>query len=756
LILFTDAYNISIATFSAWTDIDLSEYIPENASGVIVRVINSAGGLSSFGLRKKGSSDDITDSIANFSQTTISIGCSTDRKIQANIGSADVTLWLQGYYQTEEAVFYTNAYDKSIATDTAWTDVICASCPSGVKFALLEVTGSYANGCNFRNKGSSDDRIPNNFCGHAGVIVGLDSNKTFQAYAESASGLKIRLVGYLKTGYTLENGIDVSLSGTGSYSYIPLSSVPSGAIGAIVEVFGNYYSGYNSFGIRKTGASEDLYKHHYGYSGTHAVSVQGGGFEGKIASTDVDFFILGYFTNDLPANDATGEIYLPVLKGVAGWWNTPALAVLPSITAIGEGSRLSNDGYIDLPQFTATGTDPNNATASGLLPSLSCSGELASVINAIADITLLRISSAGLSATGKDSTASLVFPRISAIGYDAPKAYLILPTLQVSANVIIGTDATASLGLRSLILSDGQSLIGTVATSGIEFNELEIYATANQGTTDIVLDKLAITATGIHGNISNSSLNLLPITCTGLSAQYAVSSADITFPKLRASGINYHGSISSASVEMKPIAVYGYGLRGNVASSDVELLTITAEAYSYEECEGVSDILLQPFGCTGFAIVQGNVVKTFCMNLKNRALTTFEGYGFNSYVKFNGQYLASGNAGIAVLSGVLDEGKKITASMQLGKISLKSEKIKRLPQVQLNLREPGDYSLSLTTEESNLFKYDVPMSENNNVFIKCAKGVKSRAWIISLSNKYGATMDIDSIDASFDVLSRKR
>ncbi|RLG33686.1 hypothetical protein DRN97_04400, partial [Methanosarcinales archaeon] len=224
------------------------------------------------------------------------VGVDANRKCQGYIENTNVKFKLVGYTYSD-ADFFTNAYDKSLSTTGSWQDITCSEVPDGAVAAIFEVVNSssttdYEFG--LRKKGSTDDRhldlVGNR---HVFFIIGLDSSKTCQGYIQDTA-IDFYLIGYLTSGQAQTNGIDRSLSTTGSYVEIDESSdAPSSATG----IFGELHlssSGYKT-AFRKKGASYDYYYRTYHKLGFAVGLDTNKKWESKIEDTSVDFYILGYF-----------------------------------------------------------------------------------------------------------------------------------------------------------------------------------------------------------------------------------------------------------------------------------------------------------------------------------------------------------------------------------------------------------------------------------------------------------------------------
>ena len=287
--LFTNAVDITPGATGVWVDIDVSAYCPAGTTGVIVQVVNTSASNRAWGLRKPGSTDARIDQAVGLYQTWGYIGVDGNRAVQGYVGGAGLQFKLLGYF-TSEGVFFTNGYDKTQTGAAGWKAIDCsAEISAGAKFAIVEMP--YGQG--LRPVGSTDDRRATYVGYHAFALVGLDANRTFEYYWDPSTGGTIYLVGYLTLGISKTNGVDVSLTSTGIYVNIDRSgdADASGAVGVLVEVYNPATA--DNYALRKNGGADDFYQketHSWGIVGLDSNKI----FQGKIASTGTDFFVMGY------------------------------------------------------------------------------------------------------------------------------------------------------------------------------------------------------------------------------------------------------------------------------------------------------------------------------------------------------------------------------------------------------------------------------------------------------------------------------
>jgi hypothetical protein len=287
-----DPIEVTPGTANAWTDVDVSSYVPAGATGAVLHIVNTNPSTNyALGIRKNGSTDDRYSNFRPIAHTWAAIGVDANRIFEAYVGNTTyIDIYLVGYTMSGVA-FFTNAYDKSLSTTGSWQDIDCSTeAPNaiGLIFEGYEPSSYYTVG--FRNNGSSDDRARRSYR-RLWVIIGCDASQICEGYI-SNTAFDFFLIGYITDGATFNtNATDISLSTTGSW--LDLSALPSGANMGFIEIDStNYYY----YGLRENGSAEDIYQctwyHYWGFVKCDASQI----IEGKIENTAVDFFVLGYST----------------------------------------------------------------------------------------------------------------------------------------------------------------------------------------------------------------------------------------------------------------------------------------------------------------------------------------------------------------------------------------------------------------------------------------------------------------------------
>ncbi|MBF0465366.1 MAG: hypothetical protein HQK88_12650 [Nitrospirae bacterium] len=294
---FTNAIDITPSSGS-WVTIDLSPYLPQDATVAVLRVHEgSYGEHVNYGLRTYGSSNDnyAVGYINGYSQCDFYVKVSTALKIEAKIQTTYCKIKLTGYF-TSDAAGFTEPYQIAADLTSSWTTYNLSSyIPISAKFALLEITctDSVWNNTGIRPFGSTDTRVaPQYGASHFGFCVPIDGNRKFEAIKNGGT-TKIYLHGYVTAGRSFVNGINKSVTNTDNYQTITLTP-PWGASGVLIESW-THTSGHDGFVALRKGSTDDIYKN--SSFCTHAIGIDFAAktIEGKRQNTYMDFYVMGYF-----------------------------------------------------------------------------------------------------------------------------------------------------------------------------------------------------------------------------------------------------------------------------------------------------------------------------------------------------------------------------------------------------------------------------------------------------------------------------
>ena len=290
-----DRVDVTPGVLDSWEDVACSSYIPVGATGVIlyIQTVGSAY-TQDFGLRKKGSGDGYNNIWEGNHHEWALIGVDGDRIFQCYVGDADIKVYLVGYTGSG-VTFFTNRTDVSPAVGS-WVEVDLSGngVPANAIGAIFEIYGGgigpYEIG--LRPPTSSEDTrkygCKRTFLG----ITGCSSQKV-DLYRQNDAA-KFYLIGYITDGATfLDTSVDKSLAATGSWEEIDCSGDAPNAVWLFfdIDTSGAVLSG----GLRKYGSANEDYKNsRWRQAAIECDANQK--VQGKIESTAVDFYLVGYAT----------------------------------------------------------------------------------------------------------------------------------------------------------------------------------------------------------------------------------------------------------------------------------------------------------------------------------------------------------------------------------------------------------------------------------------------------------------------------
>ncbi len=292
--VFIDPVDVSPGTLNSYVDIDVSAHVSAAATGIMLRMVNLSAGTALAFVRPNGSTAWPTFEPSTGTHAMLYCGV-VSGIFEIYSDDADLIFYLEGYFE-EDAEFYINPPALETSEVDTWTDVDITPHTTGTPIAAL--LSNYCSNSTkllgIRKKGSTDTFIDSPL-GGVGLIVAVDAAQKYQEYQTWVSGCDVYLMGSLLSDAVIHtNRINRSLTTTGSYTN--LTALPSGAIGASYYIDNTSPATLRSFNLRKEGASRPDYYYDFKDAGHLSVELNSSQIcEGKIETTAVDFYEIGYF-----------------------------------------------------------------------------------------------------------------------------------------------------------------------------------------------------------------------------------------------------------------------------------------------------------------------------------------------------------------------------------------------------------------------------------------------------------------------------
>jgi hypothetical protein len=220
-----------------------------------------------------------------------------------------------------QSFFYIDPVRVTPSVADSWQDVDVSSyIPARATGVILhyDMTGaSVGEEIGFRKNGSTDNRTGINMVQtHAWAMIGVDSNRIFEAYVGSTA-IDIWLVGYTTAGVVFfDNSIPKTVAVNNSWQDINIAADTGAdtAIGVILEVAQS--SATITWGVRKNGSTDNrrsasAYQHKWAIIGVDSNEI----FEARTSNAgNVTFHVIGYvkygayfFTNGVDKTPAAGS-----------------------------------------------------------------------------------------------------------------------------------------------------------------------------------------------------------------------------------------------------------------------------------------------------------------------------------------------------------------------------------------------------------------------------------------------------------------
>lgn len=307
---------------TGFQDVDVTANVGSDAgniAGVILEIVNTDSSEFTWGIRKNGSTDNITGVIEDTGHTWAAIGTDSSDIFEASVSdTTNIDIYLVAYIIEDEGTFLTNAVTKT--SGTSFTDIDISGDTTGddvatSAFFLLGI-GSNLN-FGLRENGSTDDRIKTHLSGDLrGAMMSVDVNEILEGKF-SVADPTIHFVGYLIDNFTsFTNAKNHSAASSGSYIDVDFSAdIPAGNNGAFWQFVADDTAEYKA-DIEKNGLGNDHFfditEHQYGWVEIDSDRIA----DQKVESTNMDLYLWGFSNTLVAAVEAVGGTPNFFIKGI--------------------------------------------------------------------------------------------------------------------------------------------------------------------------------------------------------------------------------------------------------------------------------------------------------------------------------------------------------------------------------------------------------------------------------------------------------
>jgi len=290
IIYFGEPEELTVGASGAWTDVDISDYVPDTATGAVLHYSTDA--LLQVGFRMNGCVQDIRDDAQRHGWLMVGIDANDIFECYLE-DHTNSQVYLVGF--TGSGVTYKTVMDDiSLGAALAWTAIdLSVEAPSatGVIVAIQNTDAANDRESGLRKNGSGDNRHPDtSMDGIYYAVVGCDTAQIIEGYVETLD-VDFYFMGYITSDFTFNlNADDISIGDVGAWTDIDLATlVPTDTTHIIIEVIGS-----GLYGLRRNGSTENIYIVNTAHNWAIVECDSNKIIEMEIQNVNIDMFVIGY------------------------------------------------------------------------------------------------------------------------------------------------------------------------------------------------------------------------------------------------------------------------------------------------------------------------------------------------------------------------------------------------------------------------------------------------------------------------------
>lgn len=147
------------------------------------------------------------------------------------------------------------------------------------------------------------------------------------------------------------------------------------------------------------------------------------------------------------------------------------------------------------------------------------------------------------------------------------------------------------------------------------------------------------------------------------------------------------------------------------------------------------------------------------MNMRQKGVTEFTNFPFNSFTKIGKVWYAAGDGGLYRLGdAATDNGTAINWTLRTGQHDDNKVVLKRIPEVILGLRSNGALTVRVHGNDVSSYDYTFPKVSTDTIRqhrVTPGKGMRSRWYSVELRGKNGADLELNSMQMNMTETTRR-
>lgn len=375
---------------------------------------------------------------------------------------------------------------------------------------------------------------------------------------------------------------------------------------------------------------------------------------------------------------------------------------------------------------------------------------------AVAAGTLSITGVAPAALTGRDTVSAVTLPMMSL--FSAIDQGLTLPSLTLDATVLNGAvinDVENPLVLP-LFEASATVYVGRVLTAEVTLPMMQLEASSGASVT-ATIPLCELSSTIIVGGVVTSDITM-PAIAAEITVQHKQSSVDITMPMVQVSSNVLQGGLLDITLALPFITDVISVLGGQVGTVSASLPMMELEASLYGEVSATAELTLpREVVAAEMYGVYAETYRTLAVNVETEAISTYVGYGYNSFAKIGDSYFAASSTGIYELVGDTDTTAEIEAAIVLKNDNFGDSRMSRIVAVYLSADVSDDMRIGITTN-GNVYVYEVPANGERGLVsrrIDTVRGEKAVYWQTTLQNVGGADFSISAVEPLVKKMGRR-
>jgi hypothetical protein len=278
------------------------------------------------------------------------------------------------------------------------------------------------------------------------------------------------------------------------------------------------------------------------------------------------------------------------------------------------------------------------------------------------------------------------------------------------------------------------------------------------GTADITFPIFTVELTGALSPVGIGMITLPLLSVKGTATLSALGSASLSIPLLSVNAEGNFGATGTLSITFPLMQLSASGLSGIKGTFDKSFPFFTIVGTGLDSITGTASLEFPLFTLDAYSVLASGYL-SMVMNTKNKALSLYNNYDFNSFCRFNGRHFGATSTAIYDLdTGTTDNGTLVEWNFRLPYLDLERKNKKKLSEAWVSYKSSDAIKVKIIQPNGEEFEYDLENidTSENGIRVKFGRGIKSKYVTLDFSSVDGCSATIDSIKLHFIPIQKVR